>query len=70
VGLASMLAALALALTIALGNFTPRLPLLSCGVLAAALILFTHRSNLARMRAGTESRARRLWLFGARGGPA
>jgi acyl phosphate:glycerol-3-phosphate acyltransferase len=70
VGLASMLAALALAVTIALGNFTPRLPLLSWGVLAAALILFTHRSNLARMRAGTESRARRLWLFGARRGPA
>jgi acyl phosphate:glycerol-3-phosphate acyltransferase len=70
VGLASMLAALALAITVALGNFTPRLPLLSCGVLAAALILFTHRSNIARMRAGTESRARRLWLFGARRGPA
>ena len=70
VGLASMLAALALPLAVALGNFTPRLPLLSCGVLAAALILFTHRSNIARMRAGTESRARRLWLFGARRGQA
>jgi acyl phosphate:glycerol-3-phosphate acyltransferase len=70
VGLASMLGVLALAVAIALGSFTPRLPLLSCGVLAAALILFTHRSNIARMRAGTESRARRLWLFGARRGPA
>jgi acyl phosphate:glycerol-3-phosphate acyltransferase len=70
VGLASMLAALALAVAVALGNFTPRLPLLSFAVLAAALILFTHRSNIARMRAGTESRARRLWLFGARRGPA
>jgi glycerol-3-phosphate acyltransferase PlsY len=66
VGLASMLATLALAVAIAIGNFSPRLPLLACAVLAGALILFTHRSNIARMRAGTESRARRLWLCGAR----
>ncbi len=70
VGLASMLATLALAVEIAIGNFAPRLPLLAFGVSAAALILYTHRSNIARMRAGTESRARRLWLFGARRGPA
>jgi hypothetical protein len=31
------------------------------------LIAFTHRTNIARMRAGTEPRARRLWLFGHRG---
>ncbi len=68
VGLASILAALALAVAIALGNLSPRPPLLAFAVLAAALILFTHRSNIARMRAGTESRARRLWLFGARRG--
>jgi glycerol-3-phosphate acyltransferase PlsY len=70
VGLGSMLAAIALAVTIALGGLGPRLPLLVFAVLAAALILYTHRSNMARMRAGTESRARRLWLFGARRGPA
>jgi glycerol-3-phosphate acyltransferase PlsY len=70
VGLASMLATAALAVTIALGGSSPRLPLLGFAVLAAALILYTHRSNIARMRAGTESRARRLWLFGARRGPA
>ncbi len=67
VGLASMLATLALAVEIAIGNFAPRLPLLAFAVAAAALILYTHRSNIARMRAGTESRARRLWLFGNRG---
>ncbi|TLY84151.1 MAG: glycerol-3-phosphate acyltransferase, partial [Gammaproteobacteria bacterium] len=39
VGLASMLATLALAVEIAIGNFAPRLPLLAFGVLAAALIL-------------------------------
>ena len=33
-----------------------------CVVLTAFLV-YTHRSNIARMRAGTEHRARRLWLF-------
>jgi acyl phosphate:glycerol-3-phosphate acyltransferase len=38
----------------------------SFGVLSAVLIAFTHRSNIARMRAGTEPRARRLWMLGLR----
>ena len=67
VGLASMLSAFALAVSIALSAGSPRVPLLTFGVLVALLILFTHRSNIARMRAGTESRARRLWLFGSHG---
>ena len=67
VGLASMLSAFALAVSIAISAGSPRLPLLSLGILVALLILFTHRSNIARMRAGTESRARRLWLFGSHG---
>ena len=67
VGLASMLSAFALAVSIALSAGNPRAPLLSFGVLVALLIVFTHRSNIARMRAGTESRARRLWLFGSHG---
>jgi glycerol-3-phosphate acyltransferase PlsY len=33
-------------------------------VVAALLIIYTHRGNIQRMRAGTESRARRLWLLG------
>ena len=69
VGLASMLGAFALALTIALGVGSPRVPLLTYGILVALLILFTHRANIARMSAGTESRARRLWLFGSRRRP-
>jgi glycerol-3-phosphate acyltransferase PlsY len=68
VGLASILAAVALAVAIAFTS--PGAPLLSFGALSALLILYTHRSNIARMRAGTESRARRLWLFGTRRGPA
>ena len=45
-------------------------PLLVFGVVAAVLIAFTHRSNIARMLAGTEPRAQRLWLFGSRSGGA
>ena len=67
VGLASMLSAFALAVALALSAGSPRAPLLSYGILVALLILFTHRANIARMRAGTESRAQRLWLFGAHG---
>lgn len=68
VGLGSMLGALALVVAGALGSWEPRAPLVTFGVLAALLIAFTHRSNIARMRAGTEPRAMRLWLFGRRQG--
>jgi acyl phosphate:glycerol-3-phosphate acyltransferase len=66
VGLGSMLATVALAASLALRRAGT--PLLTFGILAVLLIAYTHRSNIARMRAGTESRARRLWLFGARRG--
>jgi len=68
VGLASILGAVALAVAIAVSGQSA--PLIAFGILSALLILFTHRANIARMRAGTESRARRLWLFGSRRGPA
>jgi len=68
VGLASILSAVALAAWIGLTNSGA--PLLTFGILSAVLVTFTHRSNIARMRAGTESRARRLWLFGTRRGQA
>jgi glycerol-3-phosphate acyltransferase PlsY len=66
VGLGSMLGAAAVAVAVAVGNFPPRVPLLTMAVVAALLIVYTHRGNIARMRAGTESRARRLWLFRGR----
>ena len=66
VGLASMLAAVGLVVAITLSGVEPRIPLLCYGVLTALLIAFTHRSNIARMHAGTEPRARRLWLLGPR----
>jgi len=64
VSLGSMLAAIAVAVAVAVGDYTPRAPLLSFAILAALLIVFTHRSNIARLASGSESRARRLWLFG------
>jgi len=66
VGLASMLGAIALAVAIALCKGLRQPALLTFGILAASLIVYTHRANIARMRAGTESRARRLWLLGPR----
>jgi glycerol-3-phosphate acyltransferase PlsY len=68
VGLASILGAFTLAVVIALTHLGT--PLLAFGIVSALLILYAHRSNLARMRDGTESRARRLWLFGKRRGHA
>lgn len=66
VGLASVLASTALPIVVVLARIEPFAPLLAFGVAAAMLVAFTHRANLARMRAGTEPRARRLWLFGSR----
>ena len=66
VGLASIVAALSIAVVVAATGMQPYAPLLSFGVAVALLVAFTHRSNIARMRAGTEPRARRLWLLGRR----
>lgn len=67
VGLASMAAAAALPITVAWREGDRHLTLLAFGLFACALIVFTHRSNIARMRAGSEPRARRLWLLGRAG---
>jgi|SRR5882757_3401513 glycerol-3-phosphate acyltransferase PlsY len=65
VGLASMLAAAGLVIAVYL--FEPaNTPLLQFCILVTALVIYTHRGNIARMAAGTESRARRLWLFRSR----
>jgi glycerol-3-phosphate acyltransferase PlsY len=52
---------------VSLAGLEPGLPLTTFGVAVTAMLVFTHRSNIARMRAGTEPRARRLWLFGRHG---
>lgn len=65
VGLGTMLGAATLpvyfAATLGAGD-----PLVLYGLLMAAFIVYTHRSNIDRMRRGVESRARRLWLLGPR----
>jgi len=66
VSLASIVAAVSIAFVVAATGMQPYTPLLSFGVAVAVLVAFTHRSNLARLRAGTEPRARRLWLLGRR----
>jgi glycerol-3-phosphate acyltransferase PlsY len=65
VSLGSMLGTLAIAVAVRLGvgHFEPRTPLLAFAIAAFLLIVYTHRSNIARLRAGTEARARRLWLL-------
>lgn len=68
VGLASMLGAVTLVAVA--GRHGGHGPVLSFAVLVTLLIVFTHRSNIARMRAGTEHRARRLWLFASRARPS
>ena len=69
VGLASVVSAVAVAVAIAARAATLGQPLLLFGVLAALLIIYTHRANIRRMLAGNEPRAKRLWLFGLRRGP-
>lgn len=61
VGLASVIAALCLPLLAWLSDAEP--PRLWFCVAAALLVAFTHRGNLARLRAGTESRFARARLL-------
>jgi acyl phosphate:glycerol-3-phosphate acyltransferase len=61
VGLATMLGALSLPVVIVLRG-SHGSALLTFAVGMALFVVYTHRDNIARMRAGTENRARRLWL--------
>jgi glycerol-3-phosphate acyltransferase PlsY len=62
VGLATMLSGVAL--VVAVYILEPNnVPLLSFSVAVTVFVVYTHRGNIARMRAGQENRVRRLWLF-------
>lgn len=65
VGLGTICAALAFPVVQAVRDWAD-VPLLTFGIAMALFVTYTHRSNIERMRAGTENRARRLWLFGRR----
>jgi glycerol-3-phosphate acyltransferase PlsY len=63
VGLATISACCSLPVLVAALAKPPPPALLTFAVLIAAFVVYTHRGNLARMRAGTEPRAQRLWLL-------
>jgi glycerol-3-phosphate acyltransferase PlsY len=62
VGLGTMLGTATLPVYFALRD-PPSTPLLVFGLLMTLFVIFTHRANVQRMRAGSENRARRLWLL-------
>jgi acyl phosphate:glycerol-3-phosphate acyltransferase len=66
VSLATMSAACLLPLVQLAVGAVPRGPMLIFSLAMAAFVVYTHRSNIARLRAGTEPRARRLWLLAPR----
>jgi acyl phosphate:glycerol-3-phosphate acyltransferase len=68
VGLSSIAASIALPVYLLIRDGARFTPLLGFALACAALVTYTHRGNVRRMRAGTEPRARKLWLFG-RGRP-
>ena len=63
VGLATMAAAVALPVWVGLTLLPVEQPLFIYCVVIAAYIVFWHRSNIQRMRAGTEHRNRGLMIF-------
>jgi acyl phosphate:glycerol-3-phosphate acyltransferase len=64
VGLSTMLAAAALLPLALLDPATPPLPRLAFAAVAALFILYTHRGNLERLRAGTEHRFEKIRVLG------
>ena len=66
VSVASIAAAAMLPVAVVAAGLAWRTPLLGFGLFSALLVLFTHRANLRRLRAGCEPRAQRLWWFGRR----
>ena len=66
VGLSSIVAAVAMPVYLLVRDGVQVTPMLVFSLCSAVLVIWTHRGNLRRMRAGTEPRARKLWLLGRR----
>jgi len=64
VGLSSIAAAVAVPIYLLLRDGARITPVMGFALACAVLVAYTHRGNVRRMRAGTETRARKLWLFG------
>ena len=58
-------ATVALPVYVVIAGVEPFRPMCLFGVAAAALVIYTHRGNIARMRAGTEPKASRSSLISA-----
>ncbi len=63
VGLATMIAVVAFSIYLLVTRADPSDAYVSFGVAMVLFVCYTHRSNIERMRAGTENRAQRLWLL-------
>jgi len=61
VGLATMVATASF--PVYMGLFDGSQPMIVFGIVMTLFVIFTHRSNIVRMRAGTENRSQRLWLL-------
>lgn len=69
VGLATMLGGLAAPVYVAVTRLPEQQPLFVYSLAMAAYLLFSHRTNIARMRAGSEFRNTRLMVFRRRSKP-
>ena len=65
VGLATMLSGVAVVAAVCILQ-PHNIPLLVFCLGVTGFIVYTHRGNIARMRAGQENRVRRIWLFRSR----
>jgi glycerol-3-phosphate acyltransferase PlsY len=63
IGLASICASLAMPVYLLIRDGAQMTPTLGFAMACAALVIYTHRGNVRRMRAGVEPRARKLWLL-------
>jgi glycerol-3-phosphate acyltransferase PlsY len=64
VGFASIAASVALPIYLLFRDGATLTAELCFALACAALVIFTHRGNVRRMRAGTEPRSSKLWVFG------
>lgn len=63
VGLSTMLATVGFDIWLWLRGYTVNEALTLFGMSMTVFVIYTHRANIQRMRAGSENRARKLWLF-------
>lgn len=63
VSLATMAAAVAVPVALVILERPTPVPVLVLSILMAGFMVYTHRANIARMRAGNENRVKRLWLL-------